>query len=206
MVAALNLMEEKVTSKNTFSKKHKQAFKSDICALTADSDIGWMKLGDAYQQFVKDQQADIPLSIWLIENPNSPIALPGSVDLKGHDYIHLLLNRGMSLFDEAFVIGYTMGNCVKVGSHHIYAYKLFSKLFFPQPYQFNALHRRAFDFGFMYGRKVRFKNIHKVHFEDYSDQSIHDLRIHFGINLQEINCLWNAEQILLEPPPACVAI
>ncbi|WP_299493683.1 hypothetical protein [Acaryochloris sp. IP29b_bin.137] len=178
---------------------------SPLCALTADSDIGGMKLGDAYQKFVKDQQADIPLSVWLIENPSSPISLPGSVDLRGHDCIHLLLNRGMSLFDEAFVIGYTMGNCANIGNHHISIYKLFSKICFPDAYQFNSFHMRAFDFGFMYGQKVKFQNIHKVNFDQYSDQPIHDLRVHFGINLMEVHCLWKAEQILLNSSPLMAA-
>lgn len=199
MVVVLNMQEKRATPQSTTPCKNQAAKSPSLFTLTADSDIGWMKLDEAYQQFAKDKQTDIPLSVWLIENPNSPIALPGSVDLRGHDCIHLLLNRGISLFDEAFVIGYTMGNCVKIGSHHISAYKLFSKIFFPEKYQFNSFHIKAFDFGFMYGRKVRFKNIHEINFDDYSDKLIKDLRSKFDISLTEINCLWNAEKILLEP-------
>ncbi len=199
MVAVLNLHKKIETYQSSFTPRDSSGKEPPLSTLSADLDIGWMKLGVAYQQFVKDQQTDIPLSIWLIENPNSPIALPGSVDLKGHDYIHLLLNRGMSLFDEAFVIGYTMGNCANTGSHHISFYKLFSKICFPRPYKFNSFHLRAFDFGFMYGKKVKIKNIHKTNFEHYYDQLIGDIRTRFGINLMEVHSLWNAERILLEP-------
>ena len=201
MVAVLNLHNAQKTSPNALNPDNIQTDSStkntSLFSLTADSDIGWMKLGDAYQHFVKDQQTDIPLSVWLIENPNSPFSLPGSVDLRGHDCIHLLLNRGMSLFDEAFVIGYTMGNCSNIGNHHISVYKLFSKICFPETYKFNSFHMKAFDFGFLYGKKVKFKNIHQVKFDIYNDHLIHDIRTHFEINLMEVNCLWNTEKILL---------
>lgn len=207
MVAVLNLHEEPVNPQNTIphTKKKLSIKEPPLCALTADLDIGCMKLGDAYQKFVKDQQVDIPLSIWLIENPNSPISLPGSVDLRGHDCIHLLLNRGMSLFDEAFVIGYTMGNCENIGRHHISIYKLFSKICFPKAYQFNSFHLKAFDLGFLYGQKVTPKNIHKVNFDHYSDQLVSDIRLQLGINLMEVHCLWTAERILLESSPMMTA-
>lgn len=206
MVAVLNLSEDQAAPQHTISKakENRDTKDSPLCALTAESDIGWMKLGDAYQKFVKDQQTDIPLSIWLIENPNSPVSLPGSVDLRGHDCIHLLLNRGMSLFDEAFVIGYTMGNCANIGNHHISIYKLFSKICFPQAYQFNSFHLKAFDFGFLYGQKVTPKNIHKVNFDHYSDQLVSDIRLQLGINLMEVHCLWTAERILLESSPMMI--
>jgi hypothetical protein len=38
-------------------------------------------------------QADVPWQIWLFENPDSPIALPGSITLFNHDCLHILLDR-----------------------------------------------------------------------------------------------------------------
>ena len=48
--------------------------------------------------------------VWLLENPKSPISLTGAIDLYNHDIIHILLDRGMAVRDEAMVIGFTMGN------------------------------------------------------------------------------------------------
>lgn len=50
------------------------------------------------------------LSVWMVENPESPFALAGAIDLYDHDCVHCVLDRGLLLPDEAFVIGYTMGN------------------------------------------------------------------------------------------------
>ena len=97
----------------------------DLGKMCVDQDISELTLGEAYHLFVKDEASGIPIQVWLLENPGSPIAFPGSVNLYGHDCIHLLLNRGMSNFDEAFVVGFTMGNCDKVEAKHLSTFKLF---------------------------------------------------------------------------------
>jgi hypothetical protein len=168
----------------------------DLSGMTAEDDIGGLRLGEAYRSFVKDEEAGIPVQVWLLENPSSPIALPGSVNLYGHDCIHLLLNRGMSNFDEAFVIGFTMGNCERVEERHLSIFKLFSRFFYPSVFRFRELHLRAFDLGVMYGRKLEYKNIHLEDFDLYIDLKIKDLRHKFGILQDELSTLWKAERII----------
>lgn len=167
--------------------------------LTVHDDISGMRLCDAYDQFFIDKQAAIPLSIQLLENPRSPIALPGSVNLKGHDHIHLLLNRGVSLFDEGFVVGFTMGNCDRLKPYHVFWYKQFAKSFFPKKYQFNDAHLKAFDFGVMYGQSLPTSNIHQIDFDQYTNVLIRDLRHLFGIDINHIQLLGQAERLLIGP-------
>ncbi|MEH1837543.1 MAG: hypothetical protein V7L20_01980 [Nostoc sp.] len=38
----------------------------------------------------------ISFVIWLLDNPNSLLALPVKISLRHHDYIHMLLGRGNS--------------------------------------------------------------------------------------------------------------
>ena len=57
-----------------------------------------------------DEESKLPLSLWLFEDPDSPVALPGAACLDLHDCLHILLNRGYSTADEAFVVGFSMGN------------------------------------------------------------------------------------------------
>ncbi len=168
-----------------------------LCHMTTEQEIGQLTLGEAYRSFVKDKQADIPFQVWMLENPASPIALPGNVDLYGHDCIHILLNRGMSNFDEAFVIGFTMGNCDEVEPRHISIFKLFSRFFYPNIYRFNQLHLRAFDLGFLYGQKLEYRNIHRENFDIHHQQTIESLRQKYGIDVMELRALWQAELILL---------
>lgn len=72
-----------------------------------------LTLGEAYQALSGSSPSDIPFLSELLENPDSPIALRCKIYLEDHDCLHLLLNRGLSLEDEAFIIGFTMGNDLK---------------------------------------------------------------------------------------------
>jgi hypothetical protein len=67
-------------------------------------------LASVYRDMPRDPASSIPWYVWLLENPNSPCALSGSVDLFGHDCIHIVLGRGLLQQDEAFVLGFTMGS------------------------------------------------------------------------------------------------
>ena len=52
----------------------------------------------------------IPKVIQLLENPKSPLPFPGQITLENHDCLHVLFDIGFSLADEAFIVGFTMGN------------------------------------------------------------------------------------------------
>lgn len=64
------------------------------------------------------KQEDIPLIIQMVENPKFDLPgidiFHGSTDLRTHDFIHILLGRGVMIKDEAFVIGFTMGSTNRV--------------------------------------------------------------------------------------------
>jgi hypothetical protein len=165
----------------------------DLSHMTIHDSIEDLQLEAAYRRFVIDDQGSIPYLIWLLENPASPIALPGSVDLYGHDCLHLLLNRGVSSYDEAFVIGFTMGNSEEVEPHHLSTLKFCARFIYPPPFRFNKAHLKIFDLGAMYGRKVPHRNLHKVIFDDFAKETIGSLRTMFGISLSELKLLWDME-------------
>ena len=68
-------------------------------------------------EFGLDQE-DIPLIIQLVENPKFDLPgidiFHGATNLETHDYIHILLGRGVMIKDEAFVLGFTMGSSNRV--------------------------------------------------------------------------------------------
>jgi hypothetical protein len=165
----------------------------DLSHMTIHDPIEDLQLEEAYRRFAIDDQGAIPYLIWLLENPGSPIALPGSVDLYGHDCLHLLLNRGVSSYDEAFVIGFTMGNSDDVEPQHLSTLKFCARFIYPQPYRFNKAHLKVFDLGAMYGRKVPHRNLHRVIFDEFATETIGSLRKMFGISLNELKLLWEME-------------
>jgi hypothetical protein len=155
-------------------------------------------LKEAYQELGGDQQSDIPWLVRLLENPSSPLALPGKIDLYGHDYIHLLLNRQSSLYDEAFIVGFTMGNDLQTNGLHLIIFKVVSMLFYPQKYRFHQEHMKSFDLGFWYGRKISCKNINHLDFNDFNDKTISEVRERLGIHEDELKKIWETEQLLIE--------
>ncbi len=126
-------------------------------------------------------QSDIHWFVWLIENPDSPISLAGAVDLYNHDIIHILLNRGMSVNDEAMVIGFTMGNSNRTKSWVRWLFEFIARHLYPHGYRFNEYDLLEFERGFAYGYTRPMKNIHCAKFDLNVD--INDIRKKWGIEL-----------------------
>ena len=66
------------------------------------------------------KQDDVPWLIQFVENPKYDLPgveiFHGATDLETHDYIHILLGRGLLPKDEAFVLGFTMGSTDRVST------------------------------------------------------------------------------------------
>ncbi|MEH2168803.1 MAG: hypothetical protein V7K41_19535 [Nostoc sp.] len=153
-------------------------------------DIAQMNLKKAHTLVFKlHGEPKMPFVIWLLENPNSIVALPGKISLLHHDYIHILLDRGISSQDEAFVIGFTMGNDLKTNQLHLFIYQFFAKFIYPAPYNFSNLDFMSFKLGFIYGRNIKFKQINEINFEIYQNETIGFLRDFFGINTDRYKVL-----------------
>ena len=137
-------------------------------------------LKEAIEEFSIDQPEDIPWIIKLLENPASPLALPGKISLLGHDCLHLLLDRYLTSSDEAFVIGFTMGNDRDTLHWHLKIFKFVSRYLYPKPYRFKAQDFYSFDLGFKYGRSLQPK-LGDIEFSKYQDFTIEFLRGVLGI-------------------------
>jgi hypothetical protein len=160
-------------------------------SLAADSSIGMRSpalglapdctLKQAHQSLDGDPPSTIPFIVWLFENPNSPLAFPGNIDLYGHDCLHILLDRGFSLDDEAYVVGFTMGNDLRVNRIHIALIKVISRFLYPPVYRFNRSHLESFDLGVMRGKKAWVKNLNQFNFLLHQQQTIAELKQELGI-------------------------
>ncbi|WP_254217333.1 hypothetical protein [Synechococcus sp. CCY 9618] len=138
-------------------------------------------LVDALAAMKGDASDAIPFVVRLLENPASPLALPGMIDLHRHDCLHLLLGRGFSLDDEAFVVGFTMGNDRRTNGLHLAIFKACSLLFYPRPYRFDPSHLPSFDAGVVLGRQARVRNLNQLDFRSWDHQPLQALREWIGI-------------------------
>ena len=129
-------------------------------------------------------QSSIHWFVWLLENPVSPISLTGAIDLENHDLIHILLDRGMEIRDEAMVIGFTMGNSTGTTSLVKWLFEFCARYLYPDGYRFNDADIVEFNRGYAYGYTRPKRNIHLERFD--VTQNISDIREKWGINLINI--------------------
>jgi len=129
-------------------------------------------------------QSDIHWFVWLLENPSSPVSLTGAINLENHDLIHILLDRGMDIMDEAMVIGFTMGNSTGTSSLVKWLFEFCARYLYPAGYKFNDADIVEFNRGYAYGYTRPKRNIHLERFD--VTQNISDIREKFGINLINI--------------------
>ena len=151
--------------------------------------INWTKkaianitLKSVYQEMNLDNQSDIPLIIRLLENPSSPIALPGKISLHNHDCLHIILGLGVSAAEEAFLIGFTMGNDDRTKIWHVRLFKFIARFVYPLQYRFNHQHLNIFDLGFEYGKTLKYRNLNQIEIDRFYDLTIQELRELFDID------------------------
>ncbi|WP_317112437.1 hypothetical protein [Chroococcidiopsis sp. SAG 2025] len=124
-----------------------------------------------------------PFVVWLVENPDSPLPLPGRIHLREHNYLHLLLGRGFAASDEAYVIGLTMGNDLRTERWHIWFFKLVSLLIYPPKFRFAISDLKTFDKGLARGRRLPIKNLNQLDFTEYENWQLS--RSRDGLKLAE---------------------
>lgn len=126
-------------------------------------------------------QSEIHWLVWLLENPKSPISLTGAIDLENHDLIHILLDRGMDIRDEAMVIGFTMGNSTGTSSLVKWLFEFCARYLYPEGYKFDDADIVEFNRGYAYGYTRPKRNIHLEHFN--MNENISDIREKYEINI-----------------------
>ena len=136
-------------------------------------------------KFAKYKGQKIPAIVRLLENPDSPIALPGKISLFNHDCLHILLDLDLSLEGEAFVVGFCMGNDPKTRKIHLNIFKFCSRFVYPKDYRFNSKHLIYFDVGFHYGKSLAIKSINKINFAPLGSNTASQIREDLGISLSD---------------------
>jgi hypothetical protein len=147
---------------------------NSIIDVSSQSDL--ITLREAVEALGGFCQSDVPWQIWLMENPDSPIGLPGKISLYNHDCLHVLLGRGLSNDDEAFVIGFTIGNDQETRWHHVTIFKLISLYFYPIKYRFSWEQMKLFDLGYKLGEMCPLKNLNSINFHLYANKSVSEIR------------------------------
>ncbi len=159
---------------------------------------GHMILKEVYDTLPGFSAEEITWHVKMFENPMSPIAFSGAVELAPHDCIHILLGRGLLNQDEAFIIGYTMGTNKDLSRWQIWAFKKIARYFYPKPYKFRPGDEIAYNLGVGKGLESKVKNIQDVPLftSKYLDCTVEEVRTRLGVNVPELRAYYRKEQRL----------
>jgi hypothetical protein len=86
------------------------------------------------------------------------------------------------MHDEAFLIGFTMGNSQRINYCYKEAYKFISHHLYPKVYGLRRKELMIFDRGYQYGASIDQVSLDRVDFNDFLDTKILILRKKFHIH------------------------
>jgi hypothetical protein len=141
-----------------------------------------------------DRNLRVPFVVRLLENPSSRFALPGAVDLFGHDCVHLLLGRGLLAQDEAFVLGFTMGSSRLLRAWHVRLFRACARWLYRGVYRFSAIDGEVLELGVAAAREMGCRDLATVDYRSLQDSSLAELRELLGIRLAELRRAYSAER------------
>lgn len=158
-----------------------------------------LREADASLDAVRMAPEQVPFLVRLVENPKLDLPLldvfHGATDLPTHDYIHLVLGRGLLAKDEAFVIGFTMGATDEVGRGEEFLYGVFAKYLYPRQYRFTEddmrVFRDAVRLGFVSDCDPR---LCRTDFERFLDTPLARIREALGIETDLLRAYYAIEK------------
>jgi hypothetical protein len=130
-------------------------------------------------------QADVPFVVQLVENPRYDLpgfdVFHGATTLQTHDYIHIVLGRGLLPKDESFVIGFTMGSTDRVSTTEEQLYAILSKYLYPKDYRRTDDDLRVFRDAVKLGYISACRSLATVDFGPYLDWTLGAIRDDLGL-------------------------
>lgn len=143
------------------------------------------------------EQDDVPLIIQLVENPKFDLPgvdiFHGATNLETHDYIHILLGRGVLIKDEAFVLGYTMGSSNRVNSTEEKLFGFLTKYIYPKGYRFTDEDLHVFKDAVRLGFVSDCTPLAEVDYMKYLDWPLGKIRDDIGIEVDLLKAYYAIE-------------
>lgn len=159
-----------------------------------------MTLREAYANLSVSglKQREVPLLVQLVENPRFDLPgieiFTGATDLLLHDYIHIVLGRGLLPKDEAFVIGFTMGSSNRVGGMEETLFTLIARYLYPAGYKFDEEAAQVYRDAVRLGYISDCRSLAEVDFVPMLDQSLAKIRELIGLETDLLKAYYGIEQ------------
>ena len=157
-------------------------------------------LSSAYQELQEFglKQEEIPYIIQIVENPKFDLPggdiFHGKTDMETHDYLHIILGRGVLAKDEAFVIGFTMGSSNRVTSTEENLFSFFARYLYPKAYRFTDEDLRVFKDAVKLGFISDCQPLSEVDYSCYLEQPLGKIREDLGIETNLLHAYYTIEK------------
>jgi hypothetical protein len=143
------------------------------------------------------EQEDVPLIIQLVENPKYDLPgidiFHGATNLDTHDYIHILLGRGVMIKDEAFVLGFTMGSSNRVTTTEERLFGFLTKYIYPKNYQFTDQDLDVFKDAVRLSFISDCQSLAKVDYKKYIEWPVQKIRDEIGLEVDLLKAYYAIE-------------
>ncbi|MCI4066215.1 Coq4 family protein [Micromonospora sp. R77] len=157
---------------------------------------GEQTLGEAYAEMPGDDASVVPWYVRLLENPASPVALPGAIDLRGHDCVHIVFGRGTTSADEAFVLGVTMGSTGRAAGWQRQVFALAARHLYRGPWRLSERDVLLFHLAVEFIRQQGVQPLNAVRWDDLWDEPLKKIRSSLGIRVPELLRFFETERLL----------
>jgi len=150
-------------------------------------------ISDVLKSMPQSPIKSVPKVVKMIENPDSRFYLAGPASLRAHDLVHVILGRGLLAQDEAFVIGFTMGDALGAAAVDRLIFLNFSTVLYPKPFKFSAADELVFNFAFDCGLSWKSKDIHRMEVKKVEKMSMASARALFGLTRETLDKWYSYE-------------
>jgi hypothetical protein len=154
---------------------------------------GKLRLGELCRTLPSDPAGSTPWPVKTLENPRSPLAVPGAVDSFARGCIQIVLGRGAQARDQAFVLGFIMG-AARVPRWQRQLFRHCARHLYTGDHRFSEQDAQVFDFAFdAAGRSCVFA-LHRVDFRKLLERPLAEIRRFLGIEIEVLRGLYATER------------
>lgn len=154
-----------------------------------------MTLRELYRRVPIDAALKMPWYVRVLEDPKSPLALAGAVDLFTLDCIHLVLGRGLLLQDRAFVSGFTMGTSPTCAGWHPRVLGFCAQRLYRNACRFSQVEREVFHFAVTVGQRSPVTSLGDVDFRALLDTPLDRIRTKLGLSATLLSEIYRGERL-----------
>ena len=163
-------------------------------------------LREVYDSMPRVGAPPVPWYVKLLENPASPVALVGAVDLFEHDCIHIVLGRGALQQDEAFVVGFTMGASGQLSPLQHRFFTLCSRFLYRGAYRFSRIDGMVFDLAVESAVHMNPAPLERVDFAALMERPLGEIRASLRIDSTQLTEAFERERRLCPESPASLRL